>query len=89
MLKKIEVSDLTALINEVKYTVLEGTTITICCIELHSGFSVIGKSATIDKANFDKSLGEKYAYEDAFSNLWELEGYHRLATEYAKNNDVL
>lgn len=84
MLEKIKVEELKALVKQAKYTVLEGTCITICYIELHSGFSVVGKSATMDKANFNKADGEKYAYEDAFSNLWELEGYHRIATAHAR-----
>ena len=33
------------------------------------------QSACVDKANFSEELGRKYAYEDAFEQLWELEGY--------------
>lgn len=51
---------------------------TICAIQLPSEFVVVGMSACVDEANFDKELGEKYALEDATNKLWELEGY-RLA----------
>lgn len=49
--------------------------VTICIIILKSGFKVEGVSACVDPANYNKELGQKYAYENAFEKLWQLEGY--------------
>lgn len=62
-------------IKSVTYTVVPGTTVTICHILLKNGFSVSGDEACVDPANFNKELGEKYAYEKAFNNLWPLFGF--------------
>ena len=51
------------------------TTLTICVITMHNGFRVVGKAAPADPANYDPMVGERYAYEDAFKQLWHLEGY--------------
>lgn len=48
---------------------------TVISYRLPNGFSVLGRSACVDPANFDPELGRKYAYEDALSQLWQLEGY--------------
>ena len=50
-------------------------TMTICCLVMQNGFSVIGKSAPADPANFNEELGHKFAREDAIRQLWPLEGY--------------
>lgn len=42
---------------------------------LPNGFSITGRSACVDPANFDIELGRKYAREDAENQLWKLEGY--------------
>lgn len=52
-----------------------GATVTLCHIVLDNGYSVRGESACVNPANFDKELGEKYAYEDAFKKLWPLFGF--------------
>ena len=50
-------------------------TFCICFIEMVNGFKVIGKSAPASEANFDRFVGERYAYEDAFKQLWSYEAY--------------
>jgi len=48
---------------------------------LKSGFTILGRAAVVDPANFNLQLGRKIAYDDAFKQLWPLEGYmlqHRL-----------
>lgn len=42
---------------------------------LESGFTVMGRGACVDPANFDVAIGRKVAREDAANQLWELEGY--------------
>lgn len=42
---------------------------------LPSGFTVTGRGACIDPANFDLEVGRRVAREDAANQLWQLEGY--------------
>lgn len=49
--------------------------LTICVIVTKTGFTVVGKSAPVDPANFDPELGRRFAREDALRQLWPLEGY--------------
>jgi len=72
---KVSASDIHAKIAFTSYQLLEGTTTTICRIALQNGFSVIGTSACVDPKEYNQALGEKYAYERAFEQIWQLEGY--------------
>ena len=49
--------------------------LTICIITMSNGFMVNGVSAPASKANFDAEVGKRYAYDNAFKQLWQLEGY--------------
>ncbi len=62
-------------ITDVAYMVIPDTTVTICHIVLDNGFSVRGESACVDPSNFNKELGEKYSYENAFEKLWQFFGF--------------
>jgi hypothetical protein len=48
---------------------------TVCAITMSNGFTVLGKSAPASPGNFDAAIGERYAYDDAFKQLWAFEGY--------------
>lgn len=48
---------------------------TFCVLVLHTGHTIVGKSACVSAANFDAVLGRKYAREDAIKQMWPLEGY--------------
>lgn len=50
-------------------------TATICNILLDNGYSVRGESACVNKANYNKEIGEKIAYDNAFGKLWALFGF--------------
>ena len=67
-----------ARIKQVSYIYDETTT--ICMIAMKNGFSVIGHSTPADPRNYDPAVGRRYAYENAFRQLWQLEGY--LLVEY-------
>lgn len=54
---------------------LGSPTVTVCNIIIDNGFSVRGESACVNEANYDKAIGEKLAYEDAFKKLWPLFGF--------------
>lgn len=57
------------------YHVFPGTTVTVCCLTLSNGFTVIGESACADPANFNEELGRKIARDNARNKIWQLEGY--------------
>lgn len=49
--------------------------LTICIITMQNGFMVHGVSAPASVGNYDAEVGKRYAYENAFRQLWQLEGY--------------
>lgn len=58
--------------------------LTICVVVLDNGWTLVGKSAPADPANYNEALGDKLAFEDCIRQLWPLEGYllrNRLADE--------
>lgn len=66
---------LESLVERVYYHRVPGTTVTICAITLKNGFTVVGDSACIDPENFDQTIGQQVAYNNAFEKIWQLEGY--------------
>lgn len=72
---KVTEESIAAKIEAISYIVLPNSTVTICNIKLHNGFSVRGESACIDPRNFDADIGQELAYKNAFGKLWKLEGY--------------
>jgi hypothetical protein len=50
-------------------------TFTICLITMQNGFIVNGTSAPASKDNYNQEVGERFAYDNAFRQLWPLEGY--------------
>ena len=60
------------------------STITHCTIVTKSGFTFTGESACVDPNNYNKELGEKYAYENAFEKMWMPYGFwlHKVLAEY-------
>ena len=57
------------------YHVFKKTCLTVCCLTLENGFTVIGESACASPENFNAELGQKIAREKARNKIWELEGY--------------
>ena len=49
--------------------------LTICLLVMQNGFTVIGKAAPASPENFNRELGQQFAFEDAIRQLWPLEGY--------------
>lgn len=60
---------------DVQYHVFPSTTVTVCCITLKNGFTVVGESACASPENFDADLGRKIALKNAQDKIWALEGY--------------
>lgn len=73
---------------------VERAPLTICILRMQNGFFVTGISASAAVENYDQRVGERYAYDNAFKQLWPLEGYllreqlhHReLDDQYARKN---
>ncbi len=63
-----------AKIEEAEY-IINGNLLTICIITMKNGFMVHGGSAPASPSNFDAEVGKRYAYDNAFKQLWQLEGY--------------
>ena len=51
------------------------STTTFCTIKMQNGFEFVGRSVCVDPANYNKEIGEKVAYDDAFRQIWSHEGY--------------
>lgn len=60
-------------ITNTTYTVVD--TLTLCTIKLDNGFQVTGESACVDPANYNREVGEKLAYDNAFRKLWPFFGF--------------
>lgn len=58
-----------------EFHVFSDSTLTVCCLTLRNGFKVTGESACASPENFNKTLGERIAREDATRKIWALEGY--------------
>ena len=48
---------------------------TICKVRMKNGFVFIAHSTPASKANFDAEVGKRYAYDNAFKQIWTHEGY--------------
>lgn len=62
-------------ITKCQFYVFEDSCLTVCCLTLVNGFTVTGTSACASPQNFNKTIGEKIAFENARNKVWELEGY--------------
>ena len=49
--------------------------VTVCFILMRNGFVFVGKSAAASPENHNPKIGEHYAYDDAFRQIWKHEGY--------------
>jgi hypothetical protein len=48
---------------------------TLCVITMENGWVSTGFSAPASPENYDEEVGKRYAYDNAFKPLWQLEGY--------------
>ena len=80
---KLTINDIEKKIYKVEYHKV-GEKTTVCVITTQNKFEVIGTSACVDPANYNKHLGQDLAYKKALEKVWELEGY--LLQESAKKS---
>lgn len=64
-----------AVIKSAIYWQPQGSTLTVCALELQNGTFVVGESACVSASNFDAEIGKKIAYSTAREKVWGLEGY--------------
>jgi|GEM_PF-713581 len=67
----------------------EGTTLTVCALELKNGTQVTGESACVSAENFDVEIGRKIARQNAREKIWALEGYLLKQKLHESENDAL
>lgn len=72
---RITIADLNSQVKSSTYTRLPDSTTTVCQITTVNGYTLVGTSACVDPAAFNQAIGEKIAYDNAFEQLWALEGY--------------
>lgn len=72
---RITAAHIDSLIIARDYHVFPATMLTVCCLTLQNGFTVVGQSACVSPANFNKTLGEEIAFTKAREQIWALEGY--------------
>jgi hypothetical protein len=48
---------------------------TICVITMNNGFRFIGTSTPAAPENYVAEIGERYAYDNAYKQIWTHEGY--------------
>lgn len=60
---------------------------TVCVITMKNGFITTGFSKSADPRNHDEEVGKRYAYENAFKPLWQLEGYLLREQLYTQNQE--
>lgn len=57
------------------YHVFPDTCMTVCCLTMNNGFSVVGESACASPENFDAEIGQRISRDNARNKIWALEGY--------------
>jgi hypothetical protein len=72
---KLEMSNILEQVKHTDYVLMPDGRTTICQITMANGFTVRGESSCVDINNFNKSIGEKVAWENALDKIWLLEGY--------------
>lgn len=72
---KVSLQDIMNKIKAVQYIALADGRSTLCVANTENGFTIVGKSACVDASEYNRALGEKFAFEDVIEQMWELEGY--------------
>lgn len=65
----------------------DGVIGTLCIITMKNGWISTGFTAPADARNYDPEVGKRYAYDNAFKPLWQLEGYLLREQLFNKENE--
>ena len=71
-------------IEEVTYHRI-GETVTVAHVVLNNGFSVRGEAACVNPENYDREIGERIAFDNAFNQLWPLFGFMLAEDQFRSN----
>lgn len=66
--------DFNSLVKSYEFHVF-GKKTTICFMTLNNGYEVVGQSACVNPDDFNKEMGEEFAYEDAMGQVGKMVGY--------------
>jgi hypothetical protein len=66
-----------------------GEKTTVCVFTLENGFEVVGSSACVDPNDYDFDIGMKYARENAYQKVWELEAYLLQENKFKNSKGLL
>jgi hypothetical protein len=72
---RVTPAQIDAVIAREQYHVFDGSQLTVCCLTLANGFTVVGESACASPENFNAQLGREIAFKKAYEKIWALEGY--------------
>ena len=76
---RISLADLMGRVSDTAYMrPVFNETVTICAVQLDNGFVLVGKSAPMDRANFDEAFGRQLAFDDAIKQAWALVAFSAL-----------
>lgn len=64
-----------------------GTKTTIALLTLKNGFEIVGTSACVNPANFNKEIGQHYALVRGLEKLDELQGFNQQHADYLVANE--
>lgn len=73
---RITLDDLLARVAQVEYITREHLTIAV--ILLDNGYYLVGKSAPVDRANYNPEYGRQLAHDDALRQAWPLLAFAHL-----------
>ncbi len=55
-----------------------GTTVTVCCLTLRNGFTLVGQAACVNPDNFEEELGRQLAQDDARQQVFRFLAFRML-----------
>lgn len=58
-------------------TFINHKSLTICILELNTGFFITGTSSPIFESDYEQALGEDIAYDNALKELQKFQAYQR------------
>lgn len=74
-MKKVTMQDVIDSIESETYTLLPDGRTTVCQLTIAGGFTVNGISSCLTIENFDATIGNEIARENAKGELWKLLGF--------------
>ena len=91
MAPRITAQDIDDQIAEEQYHVFPNTLMTVCCLTLKNGYTVVGESACAYPENYNAEVGQMIAKDKAREKIWPLEGYmlkHAQAASQAQESAI-